>query len=440
MKIKELDTMINQVLEQEAKKLIMEQISDTDHIVDAVKNFKTLSPLLGKISNIENIGNGKFGVLISIDNITPEELVDCCGGSSLGESQTKLMQGLHHDLEDNQIGSAMDVDIDTQGDENALILKIKITGIQNNPQGETDMNENTKDTNPTVDKKKDVILGGKAICSKCNKEVCECNNEVMEIEIDEEAKQWIQKAFNKIEKKGTEGKCTGKKYGSSSCPPGSKAHNMAKTLRKINETTMKKSIKLSKDGMSELLKKIINEVTSPKMDATTAKAIKDSGTENDAALRAVEKKIKDYLTFKGNDHPEEFHQVGQGEDKVARQNSTEEDEVVDLNRGRGMHNLKYDQEPSKQFKDRLKMSLVGDSKMGNPSDAANAIKTDVGEKMYKGIEKRAEAKEDEPMYAKEGVPVENEGKDQPKRGLKDPKVEKDMLRMKQMTGYNKKTQ
>ena len=46
--------------------------------------------------------------------------------------------------------------------------------------------------------------------------------------------KWIQKAFSKIKKKGTEGKCTGKKYGSESCPEGSKAYNMAKNLRKIN--------------------------------------------------------------------------------------------------------------------------------------------------------------------------------------------------------------
>ena len=46
--------------------------------------------------------------------------------------------------------------------------------------------------------------------------------------------KWIQKAFSKIKKKGTEGKCTGKKYGSESCPPGSKAYNMATNLRKIN--------------------------------------------------------------------------------------------------------------------------------------------------------------------------------------------------------------
>ena len=46
--------------------------------------------------------------------------------------------------------------------------------------------------------------------------------------------KWIQKAFKKIDASGTKGKCTGKKYGSESCPEGSKAYNMAKNLRKIN--------------------------------------------------------------------------------------------------------------------------------------------------------------------------------------------------------------
>ena len=49
------------------------------------------------------------------------------------------------------------------------------------------------------------------------------------------AKKWIQKAFKKIKAKGTEGVCTGGKFGSSSCPPGSKRYNMAKTLRKMNK-------------------------------------------------------------------------------------------------------------------------------------------------------------------------------------------------------------
>ena len=47
--------------------------------------------------------------------------------------------------------------------------------------------------------------------------------------------RWIQPAFAKSKKKGTLGRCTGKKFGSETCPPGSKQYAMAKTLRKINK-------------------------------------------------------------------------------------------------------------------------------------------------------------------------------------------------------------
>ncbi len=46
--------------------------------------------------------------------------------------------------------------------------------------------------------------------------------------------KWIQADFAKSKKKGTLGRCTGKKFGSETCPPGSKQYAMAKTLRKIN--------------------------------------------------------------------------------------------------------------------------------------------------------------------------------------------------------------
>jgi len=56
----------------------------------------------------------------------------------------------------------------------------------------------------------------------------------IESEINEaKKKKWIQKAFKSIKKKGTEGKCTGEKFGGPGCPPGSKAYNMAKNLRKM---------------------------------------------------------------------------------------------------------------------------------------------------------------------------------------------------------------
>lgn len=54
---------------------------------------------------------------------------------------------------------------------------------------------------------------------------------------------WIQTAFKKAEKKGTTGMCTGSKFGGPSCPPGSKRYNMAKTLRKMAASRIRKGKK-----------------------------------------------------------------------------------------------------------------------------------------------------------------------------------------------------
>jgi hypothetical protein len=45
--------------------------------------------------------------------------------------------------------------------------------------------------------------------------------------------KWIQKTTSSIKKRGTEGVCTGSKFGSSSCPAGSKRYNLAKTFKKM---------------------------------------------------------------------------------------------------------------------------------------------------------------------------------------------------------------
>jgi hypothetical protein len=45
---------------------------------------------------------------------------------------------------------------------------------------------------------------------------------------------WIREAFERAKEKGTIGKCTGSKFGKGSCRQGTKAYNMAKTLRKMN--------------------------------------------------------------------------------------------------------------------------------------------------------------------------------------------------------------
>ena len=52
-------------------------------------------------------------------------------------------------------------------------------------------------------------------------------------QLHEKDDNWIQSAEKDIERRGTEGVCSGDKFGSESCPPGSKRYNLAKTFRKM---------------------------------------------------------------------------------------------------------------------------------------------------------------------------------------------------------------
>ena len=46
-------------------------------------------------------------------------------------------------------------------------------------------------------------------------------------------KKWIQKAEKSIEKRGTEGVCTGANFGGSSCRPGTRRYALAQTFKKM---------------------------------------------------------------------------------------------------------------------------------------------------------------------------------------------------------------
>lgn len=197
----------------------------------------------------------------------------------------------------------------------------------------------------------------------------------------------------------------------------------------MNES--KKKIRLTESELVKLIKTIAESVPGLETYKSSHKA---SGKENSDAMSDTEKKIKDYLSFDGNDNPEFPKQVGKGE-KAARQNTSEEDEVVADNRGGGLEDLDYEQEPSKQFKDRLKMALTGDSKMGNSHDAANVIPSKLGEKILKKVERKDKKEDKAPMYVKDPAPVTNLNESVTKSN-----VLSEINRMKDMVNYNKKTQ
>lgn len=191
----------------------------------------------------------------------------------------------------------------------------------------------------------------------------------------------------------------------------------------------KKSVRLSESELVNLISQMVNEAV-PGLTAFE-KAHKESGSQNDQALSDVEKKIKQYLTFDGNDNPE-FPGHNEGDVEARQSTGDEADEIAD-NRGGGLEDLAYDVEPSDKFKERLEMSLKGDAKMGNGhKDAGNVIPSKLGEKMIKKVKRKEEAKKEAPMYVKDPAPITNVNESKV--------ISEEVERMKEMFSYNKKTQ
>jgi hypothetical protein len=214
----------------------------------------------------------------------------------------------------------------------------------------------------------------------------------------------------------------------------------------------KKTLRLTETELTNLIAKMVSE-SIPGLDAAK-KSHTESGKENQEYLASVDKKMKDYLSFDGNDNPEFPKAIGKGE-KVARKNTPEQEEEIAKNYA-GLENLEYDIEPSEQFKKRLKMAIEGDTLMGNgkvtepanikPSNGAdkgneakekegNHIQTpETAKKIEKQVKDREEDKKKRVLYSKEKVPV-SESKVNFSSVL-----DAEIKKMKNISEYNKKTQ
>lgn len=222
--------------------------------------------------------------------------------------------------------------------------------------------------------------------------------------------------------------------------------------------TMKESkrvVRLSESEMVQFIKNIVKESV-PGL-TVTKKAQGESAKYNKEYAKEVESKMKKARSFDGNDNPEFPKPIGKG-DKVARQNTKEQDEEIAKNFA-GLENLNYDIEPNEQFKKRLKMAIEGDKLMGNapttdktdvkPSNGAslgkesehksgNSVETPTAKKMEKQMKDRGEDLKNRTLYNKERVPV--------KTSVNETKVNFDSIlneeikKMKSLESYNKKTQ
>ena len=197
----------------------------------------------------------------------------------------------------------------------------------------------------------------------------------------------------------------------------------------------KKTLRLTESELINLITKMVNESV-PGLNAAN-KSRSESGKENNSYLNDVDKKMKDYLSIPGNNNNKFPEQNNEG-DSVKVNNTDKEDEFVADQRGRGLENLEYDNEPSEQFKKRLKMAIAGDKLMGNSSDdVANVVKTDLPKKLEKEVKRKSEDKKSEPLYKKEPLPIKsvNESNVSTNSILLE-----EMRKIKKLTNYNEKTQ
>ena len=200
----------------------------------------------------------------------------------------------------------------------------------------------------------------------------------------------------------------------------------------MNESK-KKVLRLTETELMSFIRNIVNE-TVPGLEAVRKSKSDDKGTKEH--LSDVEKKMKDYLSFDGNDNPEFPKAIGKGE-VVARQADDEESDEVADQRGGGMEDLNYDVEPSDKFKERLKKALEGDSTMGNSQEAAGVIKTDTGKKLAEKVKMKDKKEEEAPMYHKDPQPVKKLSESKVTfEGI----VKEEIDKMKKLSSYNKKTQ
>ena len=196
----------------------------------------------------------------------------------------------------------------------------------------------------------------------------------------------------------------------------------------------KKTLRLTETELVSLIGKMVKESV-PGLEAAK-KSHTESGKENKQAMNDVDKKMTDYLSIPGNSN-NEFPEQNKEGNSVKVNPTSEEDEVIADERGRGLENLEYDHEPSSQFKDRLKKAIEGHASMGNSQDYANVIKTDLPKKLEKEVKRKSEEKKNEPRYNKEVQPTKavNESKVSLNNILQE-----EMKKMKKLTNYNEKTQ
>ena len=141
------------------------------------------------------------------------------------------------------------------------------------------------------------------------------------------------------------------------------------------------------DRLEKFNRRQMNEADVPGI-SITKKTLKNAKSQNNSYLKSVDKKIKEYLNFKDNSHPEFPHQNNSKTDYKSPmyRNSQEDTDFIDDFRGMGLQDAN-----GADTLDRIDDYLNGSTRTGNSQDAGNAIPSTLGKNMLKNI-KRKKAK------------------------------------------------
>ena len=308
--------------------------------------------------------------------------------------------------------------------------------------------------------------------------------------VKESNSKFIQKAEKEIEKKGTKGDfakhCGGEvtkscieKALKSGNPKLVKQANFAKNIKAYKgaehkKKTVKESFRLTENELINLIELIVLEDKKAKGMAETEKVLSTNKKENEQAIKAVTKKMKEYLKM-GHEgeyetNPEQFP-LGNGQIKkmqTMKYNPSEAvDEYIEAFAYPGMTNLVYDE--IKPDDKKIEKYLKGDSTTGNAvrdnkgKALGNVVPSKVGDRFKKNYDENLYGQEQmNASYKRQPQPVDQAGETTQRGSLKSKKGKKTSQsvlnaveesttkqevklnetfdKMKHLIGYNKKTQ
>lgn len=443
-----LDTIIDNFLFEEVKKTILSENEDKKEVYHITSEGEPVMICSSKEEADEHIDKlkkdhpGKQFIIEKGDYESHDDMIDKLDemGEELEKKENKDMKNT--DMNEKLVGNQSKIDANKNG-------KIDAEDFKMLKGGEKDMDEEEECHECGSDMKENEPDEDENYISSLNELGSEGEEEYNEEEEDG-VKQECNECGGSMNEEGMCNECGSTMYESNNgkecneCGSNSLMEGECLDCGHMHESVKKsQKLRITESELVKLISKMVNEAKNKTLKTVsvpgltvTKMAQKLSDKENKENIKNVDAKIKKRESFNGTDNPEFPKSIGKGE-KKAINNTKEEDEYVADNRGYGLQHLKYENEPSQLFKDRLKKSLEGHTTMGNSQEAANVVKSNLGKEITKNSERKMKKAKEAPMYNKDPQPVKIVKESTIKLSNI---LEEEIKKMNKISFYNKKTQ